>query len=110
MKVEILYSPDCPCYPITLQLVYAASEETGIEANVETIRVESEADARRLRFLGSPTVRVDGVDVEAEVVFGRRDYGLRCRLHRHNSGAFAYPPPARSARPWKSPTWPNTSY
>lgn len=93
MKIEVLYSPDCPHFATALQLVYAALQETGIQAQVEIVRVESQADARRLKFLGSPTVRVDGVGVETNATFARRDYGLRCRLYAHDGGAFAYPPP-----------------
>lgn len=92
LKIEVLYCPECPHFLTALQLVYTAVRETGIEAHVETVRVETEIDAHRLKFLGSPTVRVNGVDVEGHAIFGRRDYGLRCRLYVHNTGAFAYPP------------------
>ena len=78
MKVELLYFEGCPSYEALLphlrQLVSAARR-----ADVELVCIDDEDDARRQRFLGSPTVRVDGVDVEPGAA-GRSDYGLKCRL------------------------------
>lgn len=53
-------------------------------------RVERDEEAQRLRFLGSPTVRVDGRDVEpgADV---REDFGLKCRLYRTEDGLTGTP-------------------
>jgi hypothetical protein len=48
-------------------------------------RVETDEEAQRLRFLGSPTVRVDGRDVEPGVD-ARDDFGLKCRLYRTQEG------------------------
>ena len=39
-------------------------KQEALDARIVLIRVESEEDAKKLRFLGSPTVRVDGVDVD----------------------------------------------
>jgi hypothetical protein len=54
-------------------------------------QVESEEDARRSRFLGSPTVRVDGRDIEPGAD-RRTDYGLKCRLYRTPDGIVGVPP------------------
>jgi hypothetical protein len=91
MKIEVLYSPECPHYVTALQLVHEALSETGIAAQVELVRVETEADARRLEFIGSPTVRVGGVDVEPYVTFMAKDFGLRCRLYAEGGEALGWP-------------------
>ncbi len=99
MKIEILYMPECPHYLAALELVQEVLAATGISAEVELIRVETEADAHRLEFMGSPTVRVDGVDVEPHVTFasparqpaGGRDFGLRCRSYAADGQARGWP-------------------
>lgn len=92
MKIEILCAPECPYCSQVSQLVQTAMRETGIEAEVEFLWVESEAEAQRLKFLGSPTVRVDGMDVETQANFGRHAFGLRCRSYSHDDVDLPYPP------------------
>lgn len=91
MKIEVLYSPDCPNYVAALALVHEVLAETGIQAQVELVRVETEDDARRLQFIGSPTVRVDGLDVEPYVTFTAKDFGLRCRLYAEDGQVLGWP-------------------
>ena len=53
--------------------------------------MESDAAAERERFLGSPTLRVDGVDIDPGVD-DRSDYGLKCRLYPTEHGLRGAPP------------------
>jgi hypothetical protein len=53
--------------------------------------VESHEHALQQRFLGSPTVRVNGMDVEPGAD-ARRDYGIKCRLYRTTAGIARVPP------------------
>lgn len=64
MRVEILMSPGCGHGQRTMQLVGDILREAGLGAVVETTVVATEADAARLAFPGSPTVRVDGIDID----------------------------------------------
>jgi hypothetical protein len=66
MKVEILMSPGCGHGQRTTQLVAEILREAGVDAAVATTVVATEADAERLAFPGSPTVRVDGIDIDPE--------------------------------------------
>jgi hypothetical protein len=54
-------------------------------------RVESIDAAEAERFLGSPTVRIDGRDVEPGAA-DRDDFGLKCRLYRSGEGTSGVPP------------------
>lgn len=78
--VEILVFEGCPNGEVTVARARDAIERTKVPADVRIVRVESEVEAQRLRFLGSPTVRVDGIDVE-EVARERDDFGLQCRVY-----------------------------
>ena len=57
---------------------------------VELRAVESIEDAERERFLGSPTVRVDGLDVDPGAA-KRYDFGLKCRIYRSDGEASPLP-------------------
>jgi hypothetical protein len=79
MKVELLYFDGCPNHEALLPHVRALLASSGVGAEIELINVEDADAAERERFLGSPTVRVDGEDVEPGAS-GRDDFGLTCRL------------------------------
>jgi hypothetical protein len=79
-QVEVLVFEGCPNADATVERARAAVEAANVRAEVRIVCVESEDDARRLRFLGSPTVRVDGVDVDGSAR-ERDDFGLQCRVY-----------------------------
>jgi hypothetical protein len=84
--VEVLYVQDCPHYGGTLALVQRVLAELAIVAEVRSTLIGDQAAAEQARFAGSPTVRVDGRDVEpgseppGEIVVGCRLYRLEHRL------------------------------
>jgi hypothetical protein len=89
MKVELLYFDGCPNHEALLPRLRGLLEG----ADVKLRAVESDEAAQRLGFLGSPTVRIDGRDVEPDAD-QRRDYGLKCRLYRTADGLAGAPPDA----------------
>ncbi len=83
IKVELLYFDGCPTYQTALKDIEDITKQDEIDAEITLVKVKSEEDAKRLQFLGSPTVRVNGVDLEpssSELT----DYGLRCRIYKVN--------------------------
>jgi len=94
--VEILYFDGCPNHEGARELVERVSREIGVELELRLVNVPDEGAARRLRFLGSPTIRVAGEDVDPEA--GERDnYVLSCRVYRTERG-FAGQPDERWVR------------
>jgi hypothetical protein len=91
--IEVLYFHGCPGSERLLPLVRRLSAERG--AWVLERRIETPRDAEAQRFLGSPTVRVDGVDIEPGAQ-NRTDFGLKCRLYRTADGCCSQVP----AQPW----------
>ncbi len=77
--IEVLYLEGCPNLEPTVALARDVAAELGIAAEIREVEVRDEADAKRLRFLGSPTVRVNEVDIDPEAV-ARTDYAFSCRL------------------------------
>jgi hypothetical protein len=93
MKIELLYFDGCPSYAELLPKLRELLAGEGIEKEVELRRVESPEEAERERFLGSPTVRIDGEDVDPGAR-ERNDFGLECRLYRTKEGLVRMPPEA----------------
>jgi hypothetical protein len=88
--VEILSFEGCPNRDAAVALVERVSSELRVEPELRLVDVPDNDTARRLRFLGSPTIRIGGRDVDPEA--GRRDdYSLACRVFRTASGIARQP-------------------
>lgn len=90
VRVEVLARRDCPNRGIAITLVERVVRETGVPARIELVDMTTESQARRRRFLGSPTVRVDGRDVEPGSN-GRTGFTLACRVYRTTRGLAGWP-------------------
>ena len=93
MRIELLYFDGCPGYAELRDRLPRLLERAGVVATMAEQRIDSEDAARRERFLGSPTLRVDGRDIDP-AAGSRRDYGLRCRLYPFEDGLQRTPPDA----------------
>lgn len=87
--LEILYFDGCPGHEQLLPVLRELADRHDLE--VMDRRVESGEDAERERFLGSPSIRVEGIDVEPGAQ-DRTDFGLRCRLYQSSDGVRPLPP------------------
>ncbi len=79
MEIELLYFDHCATWQTTLADLRQALSQVGREEQVRLVKVESQQEAKRLRFLGSPTVRVNGNDVEPGIPSD--GFGMECRLY-----------------------------
>jgi hypothetical protein len=85
MKIQILYFEGCPGHLPTVALVHQVVAKLGKEVQIEEVEVTSPEDAISKRFLGSPTVLVNGVDMDPRAR-QRTDYGFSCRIYGAMSG------------------------
>jgi hypothetical protein len=90
VQVSFLYYEDCPSYDLALERLREVMAEEGIAAEVEVIKVETEERAREVRFIGSPTIRVDGQDIDPPV---DSHYALTCRAYHLDDGRISPLPP-----------------
>lgn len=90
MRVEVLYFDGCPHHEALLPRLRETLALAGVCAEVEMRRIADDNAAQRERFLGSPTVRVNGHDVEPDAE-QRTDFGLKCRLYRTPAGLSGQP-------------------
>ena len=80
MTLEVLYFDGCPNHQPTVELAREVLLALGLEAEIREVRVETAEDAQAHRFVGSPTLRVDGDDIEPQAR-ARTDFGLSCRIY-----------------------------
>jgi hypothetical protein len=88
VRIELLYFDGCPSWETGLKNFEAALQEDGLSASVELVKVTSDDDAARLKFLGSPHFRVDGHDLWHEE---RDNYSLSCRVYVTPEGVKGFP-------------------
>lgn len=88
MQVTLRCFDGCPNRERALERVRSVLRELGVDASVRVERVESDDDAERLGFRGSPTVLIDGVD---PFPHGPASTGLACRVYETPSGPSGVP-------------------
>lgn len=88
-ELAILYFDGCPSHARLLPSLRELAAEHGAELTQR--RIETADEAEQARFLGSPSVRVNGVDVEPGAQ-ERTDFGMKCRLYRGPDGQPGLPP------------------
>ncbi len=93
MRVELLFWAGCPSHPRALADLRAALAEAGLDPECVIVReVCTEGDAAQEGFVGSPTIRIDGADVQPPDDEPR---GLTCRVYMRRDGSIS-PTPDRA--------------
>lgn len=92
MKVELFFWEECPSYPEAIDLLRQVLDDRGIDAPIEAREVRTHEEALELGFPGSPTIRIDGRDVDPAGATARP--GLTCRIYRLPDGRVS-PVPSR---------------
>ena len=92
MRVELYFWEGCPSYPEARQLLQDVLDERGIRVPIEMREVRTHEEAAELEFPGSPTIRIDGRDVDPAGADGPAV--LTCRVYRLPDGRVS-PLPSR---------------
>jgi hypothetical protein len=80
VEVEVLYVAECPSHPAAVKLVKEVLAAEGVAAEIQEVLVRDEGMADELRFIGSPTIRINGRDVAGESQKAQT-FALNCRLY-----------------------------
>ena len=75
LNMVILYNEGCPAAPKTIKLIEECIFESGSQVQLRKILVSSQEEANEWRFLGSPTVQINGIDIDP-AVRDANDYGF----------------------------------
>lgn len=111
MKLQLLYILDCPWCLKTKKLIREVLGELKLKVEFEEILIDSKEKAKKYNFSGSPTVRIDGKDIEEEIKKGRclpceelaestkgatefvkQECCLGCRVYYYKGKMYPYPP------------------
>jgi hypothetical protein len=83
MTVEVLYVPGCPNYQPAVERLQRVLASQSVREEIRSVLVSTEAQTKTLLFPGSPTIRVNGEDVEPNQT---GIPGMACRLYANRTG------------------------
>jgi hypothetical protein len=96
MRIELLFWDGCPSHPQALRELRAVMSELGLDPDtIEVREVDTEDAADEEQFTGSPTIRIDGTDVQDP---GAEPVALTCRVYRRRDGRISPVPDADDVR------------
>jgi hypothetical protein len=84
VKITFLYYEECPSHDVALDRLRQVMSEEGVQAEIEVIKVETDEQAQRLHFVGSPTILINGRDIDPPPPDAY--YALTCRAYRLEDG------------------------
>lgn len=91
MTLDLLYLAGCPNHHLAVELVCSVLEAEGLNAEVRQILIRDDDEARTHAFPGSPTVRVNGRDIE-DVSIQQLYIGFACRTYLVEGKSQGVPP------------------
>jgi hypothetical protein len=96
-RVELLFWDGCPSHPQALADLREAMAEAGLDPDTILVReVDTDDAAARERFVGSPTIRIDGEDIQPPP--GDEPVALACRVYRTRDGRYSPVPDPHDVR------------
>jgi hypothetical protein len=96
VHIELLFWDGCPSHPKALAELRAAMADLELNpSEVIVSEVKTQTEAELERFVGSPTIRIDGVDVQPP---GEEPAGLTCRVYHRRDGRISPTPDPADVR------------
>lgn len=92
--IELLYFSGCPNYQRALALLQEAVTMAKLDASIDLVAVETQEEAERQQFYGSPTIRINGVDIVPPDPSASP--ALACRVYRTAKGTLSPIPPVEA--------------
>jgi hypothetical protein len=86
MRIEVLHVSNCPNHAVVIERLRQILATEGFEAHINEVVVNDATVAQSLRFPGSPTIRINGRDIEPHEG-ETASFGLMCRLYADGNGA-----------------------
>jgi hypothetical protein len=83
VEIRFLYSEQCPSHDEAIGRLRTVLDEEGINAKIEVVRVETFEEAKRYRYPGSPTILIDGHDIDP---VPNLEFAPTCRVYRLEDG------------------------
>ncbi|NOK60879.1 MAG: DUF2703 domain-containing protein [Chloroflexi bacterium AL-W] len=84
VTIDFLFFADCPSHDVALKRLQTILAEEQITADIRITEVTSDAQAQELKFVGSPTIRINSIDIDPPPIDDL--YGLSCRAYHTADG------------------------
>jgi hypothetical protein len=95
--VELLWWDGCPSTERALADLRDAFGELGLDpASIKMREMKSDTDAAAAKFIGSPTILIDGEDVDPPPI--GEQTGLNCRIYKMPDGRISPTPDPNDVR------------
>lgn len=92
MTIQLLHTVDCHAWKDALVILEQALKEAGQGVRFEVVLIETPQDAQKFKFLGSPTIMVNGIDVDPRARNVTSFAVAACRPYFYNGKSHDYPP------------------
>jgi len=66
MEVKVIHLEGCGATPPTISLIQKVAKDLGVKIHLERVVVKTTEEAKKFRHIGSPTVQINGLDIEAD--------------------------------------------
>ena len=88
MIIDLLYFDDCPSWEKVMADLETIQKEGSLEFSIHLLNMKSDEEASRLKFLGSPSIQINGIDLWPE---DRPSYAMNCRMYQTADGLKGWP-------------------
>ncbi|HDZ86963.1 MAG TPA: DUF2703 domain-containing protein [Actinobacteria bacterium] len=85
MQIQFLYFDGCPAWQGGLENLKQALKQSNLSEDFETVKIETDDEAKKHHFIGSPTIRVDGEDIDPAAQ-GQTISRKGCRIYKTPEG------------------------
>jgi len=75
ISIVVLHTEGCPSTPKTVERIRECTSELGIPTDLREVLVRTQEEADAWRFLGSPTIQVNGIEIDP-VARANNDFGF----------------------------------
>ena len=87
-RITLLYFEGCPSWKPALENLQKVVETGKIPVEIELLKIEDAEQAQKEKFLGSPSIQVDGIDLWPQE---QNTYRISCRLYQTPAGLQSSP-------------------
>lgn len=64
MEIKVVHLDGCSATPLTISLIEKVAKDLDVKVKLESIVVKTTEEAQELRHVGSPTVQINGLDID----------------------------------------------
>jgi hypothetical protein len=91
-KIDFLFWEECPSYPDAWDRLQRILQEKGLNIKINRVRIRSDEEAKEWGFVGSPTILINGADIDLQGA-SNQPIGLNCRIYHTPEGRVTPLPP-----------------